>query len=131
MPLSEDEKRILSEIEQQLYESDPGLAHEVSSTTVYSHGFRHIRLAALGFVVGLTALLLALPVSHWLAFIGFIVMMGSAWYAERNLRRVGRAGLQQVSQNVRGTGGRGYLGDASQRLRDRLNSQDTDQDQDD
>lgn len=127
MPLSEDEKRILSEIEQQLYESDPALAHEVSSTTVYSHGFRHIRLAALGFVVGLTALLLFLPVSFWLAFVGFVIMMASAWYAERNLRRVGRAGLQQVSQNVRGpNGGRGYLGDASQRLRDRLNSQDSD-----
>ena len=56
MPLSEDERRILSEIEQQLYETDPGLAHEVSSTTVFSHGFRHIRLAAAGFVVGLVVL---------------------------------------------------------------------------
>lgn len=131
MPLSEDEQRILSEIEQQLYETDPALAHEVSSTTVYSHGFRHIRLAALGFVLGLTALLLSLSVSFWLAFGGFLIMMVSAWYGERNLRRVGRAGLQQVSQNVRGTqGGRGYFGDASQRLRDRLNNADTETDED-
>ena len=34
MPLSEDEQRILTEIEQRLYESDPRLARDVRSTTV-------------------------------------------------------------------------------------------------
>ena len=122
MPLSEDEQRILSEIEQQLYETDPGLAHEVSSTTVFTHGFKHIRWAAVGFVAGFAVLLLSLSVSYWLAFVGFLVMLASAWYGERNLRRVGRAGLEQVTRNVRGGPGvRGYFGDASQRMRDRLN----------
>ena len=37
MPLSEDEERILNEIEDQLYETDPDLAREVSETTVYTH----------------------------------------------------------------------------------------------
>ena len=60
MPLSEDEQRILTQIEQQLIEDDPGLAHEVSSTTVFSDGFKHIRLAALGFVVGLCVLIACL-----------------------------------------------------------------------
>ncbi len=125
MPLSEDEQRILSEIEQQLYETDPGLAHEVSSTTVFSHGFKHIRLAALGFVAGLAVLLLTLSVNFWLSFLGFLIMLASAWYGERNLRRVGRAGLQQVTQNVRGGSSvRGYFGDAGQRMRDRLNNSD-------
>ena len=129
MPLSEDEQRILSEIEQQLYESDPDLAHEVSSTTVFSHGFKHIRMAAVVFVAGLALLLLTLSVSFWLAFLGFLVMLGSAWYGERNLRRVGKAGLQQVTQNVRGGSSvRGYFGDAGQRMRDRLNNTDDDSD---
>jgi len=127
MPLSEDEQRILSEIEQQLYETDPGLAHEVSSTTVFTHGFKHIRLAAVGFVVGLVVLLLSLSVSYWLAFVGFLIMLGSAWYGERNLRRVGKAGLEQVTRNVRGGPGvRGYFGDAGKRMRDRLNGPDDD-----
>lgn len=122
MPLSEDEQRILSEIEQQLYETDPGLAHEVSSTTVFTHGFKHIRWAAVGFVAGFAVLLLSLSVSYWLAFVGFLIMLASAWYGERNLRRVGRAGLEQVTRNVRGGPGvRGYFGDAGQRMRDRLN----------
>jgi hypothetical protein len=43
VPLSEDEQRILSEIEEQLYESDPALAREVSQTTIYSHAFRNLK----------------------------------------------------------------------------------------
>ncbi|MFT7476632.1 MAG: hypothetical protein ACI81L_003590 [Verrucomicrobiales bacterium] len=124
MPLSEDEQKILTQIEQQLYEDDPGLAHEVSSTTVFSHGFKHIRLAALGFVVGLTVLLATLSTSYWLSFVGFLIMLSSAWYGEKNLRRVGRAGLQQVTGTARGSSGRGFFGDASQRMRDRLNDSD-------
>ena len=64
MPLSEDEQRILTQIEQQLYEDDPVLAHEVSSTTVFSHGFKNIRWAAVGFVAGLVVLLLTLSISY-------------------------------------------------------------------
>ena len=44
MPLSEDEQRILQQIEAQLYESDPALAREVATTTLYSHAFRNIKL---------------------------------------------------------------------------------------
>lgn len=125
MPLSEDEQRILTQIEQQLYQDDPGLAHEVSSTTVFTHGFKHIRLAALGFVVGLAVLLGTLSISYWLSFVGFLIMLGSAWYGEKNLRRVGRAGLQQVTGNVRGPSqGGGFFGDAGKRMRDRLNDSD-------
>ena len=124
MPLSEDEQRILTQIEQQLYEDDPVLAHEVSSTTVFTHGFKHIRWSSLGFVVGLIVLLLTLSISFWVSFVGFLIMLASAWYGEKNLRRVGKAGLQQVTGNVRGpSAGRGFFGETSQRLRDRLNDQ--------
>lgn len=126
MPLSEDEQRILTQIEQQLYEEDPGLAHEVSSTTVFSHGFKHLRLAALGIVAGLGVLLGTLSMSHWFAFGGFLIMLASAWYGEQNLRRVGRAGLQQVTGNARGSSGRGFFGDAGQKMRDRLNENEDD-----
>ena len=42
MPLSDDEQRILSQIEQQLHETDPALAKEVATTTVYTHSARNI-----------------------------------------------------------------------------------------
>ena len=43
MPLSEDEQRILSEIEQQLYQSDPALARDIADTTVYTHAYRNLK----------------------------------------------------------------------------------------
>ena len=63
MPLSEDEQRILQEIEQQLYASDPELAREVSSTTVYRHAGRNLKWAALGFAAGVVLMVVS-PVSY-------------------------------------------------------------------
>ena len=53
MPLSDDEQRILSQIEQQLHETDPALAKEVATTTVYTHSARNIKWSVLGFIIGL------------------------------------------------------------------------------
>ena len=53
MPLSEDEQRILSEIEAKLYESDPGLARDIADTTIYTHAYRNLKWSLLGFFVGL------------------------------------------------------------------------------
>ncbi len=131
VPLSEDEQRILSEIEQQLYESDPALAREVGSTTVYSHASRNLRWAILGFLVGLAVMIFTLTTSFWLAFVGFAIMLAAALYFEQNARRLGRAGLQQLSQSMRGGGFRNIVGGNESPqggLRDRLRRQDDDDD---
>lgn len=104
MPLSEDEQRILSQIEQQLYQSDPALAREVGSTTVYTHATRNVWWSILGFVVGLAVMVLTLSTSFVLAFGGFAIMLAAALYFERNARRLGKAGLQQLSQSMRASG---------------------------
>ncbi|MCY4069018.1 MAG: DUF3040 domain-containing protein [Acidimicrobiaceae bacterium] len=101
VPLSEDEQRILSEIETHLYESDPDLAREVAETTVYTHSFRNIRWAALGLLAGIVLMVWLLSVSYLLSFGGFLVMLVSLLFLERNARRVGRAGLGQMSQSMR------------------------------
>ena len=49
MPLSEDEERILLEIEENLYESDPELAREVSETTVYTKSLKNLKWSVLIF----------------------------------------------------------------------------------
>ncbi len=119
MPLSEDEQRILSEIEQRLYESDPRLAREVRSTTVYSSSARSLKWSALTFVVGFVAMIATLKVSFLLAFGCFLVMLVAALTFERSLRHLGRVGFQQLTQrNPRGV--RTYLGSTGQRVRDRL-----------
>ena len=104
MPLSDDEQKILSQIEQQLHETDPDLAKEVSTTTVYSHAARNIKWSVLGFVVGLIVIILTLSISFWLAFVGFAIMLAAALYFEQNMRRLGKAGMNQLSMRV-GSGG--------------------------
>ena len=100
MPLSDDEQKILSQIEQQLHETDPELANEVATTTVYTHAARNIKWSVLGFIIGLAFIILTLSVSFWLAFLGFAIMLAAALYFEQNMRRLGKAGMNQLSMRV-------------------------------
>lgn len=110
MPLSEDEQRILSEIEERLYETDPALAREVGRTTVFTHPARNLRLAILGCIVGLIFMILTLSTSYWLSFLGFLVMLAASLWGWSNLRQLGRFGLQQISNSI-------HRGDVSTFLR--------------
>ena len=125
MPLSEDEQRILSEIEQHLYASDPQLVREVSSTTIYRHAGRNLKWAALGFVVGLVFMLMTFTTSIVLAFAGFLAMLASAIFFERNLRKMGRAGWNQWTQTMRTNGVRERFGSMGDRVRDRFKRDDS------
>lgn len=120
MPLSEDEQRILSEIEDHLYESDPALAREVAQTTIYTHAFRNLKWAFVGFVVGVVLMVVLLSTSFILAFGGFLLMLASLLWFENNARRLGRAGLEQMTQNFRAGGFGDALGGAGSRMRERF-----------
>lgn len=121
MPLSEDEQRILLEIEQQFYASDPAFAREVGKTTLYRHAGRNLRWATAGFFGGFALLVVAFASSLMLGFVGFLVMLGCAFVFERNLRKMGRAGLAQVGGTFKAGQVKGYLGDAGKRMRKRFN----------
>lgn len=101
MPLSEDEQRILAEIEKNLHESDPRLAKEVGETTVYRHAIGSLKWSVLGFVVGVSVMVATLQIHYLFAFCGFLIMLISALGFERNLRMMGRAGINQVSSAFR------------------------------
>lgn len=124
MPLSEDEQRILSEIEVQLRESDPDLADEVSRKTVYRDAFGKLRWAVVAFVVALGLSVLLLSINYLLAFGGFLAMFAAAMYIERNLRRVGRAGINEATRAIRRNSLREYLDNAGTKARDRLRRED-------
>ena len=116
MPLSEDEERILHEIEQQLHATDPQLVREVSSTTLYRHAGRNLKWAALGFVAGLVVLVIGFTASLLFGVVGFMAMLASAFVAERNLRAMGRAGWDSASSSLRVKG----LGDSIDETRKKL-----------
>jgi hypothetical protein len=122
VPLSEDEQRILHEIEQQFYETDPAFAREVESTTLYRHAFRNIKWATIGFLAGVGILVWALLQGNVLvAFVGgFLVMLVSAIWFEQNARKLGRAGWQQMTGSMKANGVRSFVGDTRRKMRDRF-----------
>src|SRR4051812_17285833 len=120
MPLSEDEQRILHQIEQQFYESDPDFAQSVSQSTLYRHAFRRIKWAALMLVAGLAFLVATLQVHFVLAFVGFLIMLLAAFIIEKNARAMGRVGLQSVTGSMRSGKLRDSIGGASDRMRNKF-----------
>jgi len=126
VPLSEDEQRILQQIEQQFYESDPGFAGELGKHNLYVHHLRRMKWAGFTFVLGVVVLVAALATekTFLLAFAGFVVMLASALWFEHNLRKLGRAGMQQLTESMRANGVRDYLGSTGQRMRDKFRKTD-------
>jgi hypothetical protein len=122
VPLSEEEQRILSEIERRFYATDPKTAHQLSTTTLYKHAGRNCKWAALGFVLGLALLLVSFASSLFLGAAGFAVMLCSAIFFERNLRKMGRASWQEMTEAMRARGG--PFGDTGKRLRERFRRED-------
>lgn len=117
MPLSEEEQRILAEIEAQFYANDPQLAQQVSQTTLYRHAARNIKWAVLGFVGGFVVLVSFFARSLPVGFGGFLAMLACVFIIERNLRKLGRAGLDSLTSSERGNRLKGVLGDAGRHLR--------------
>ena len=121
MPLSEDEQRILDQIEERFLADDPEFAREVGQTTLYRHAFRNIKWGALLFLVGGVVLISTLSTSPLLAFGGFLLIFGASVFIERNARRLGKAGLNEVTNGLKSRGGiRGQLGGMGDRFRDRF-----------
>jgi hypothetical protein len=100
VPLSEEEQRILRQIEQHLYIDDPEFANSVSQTTLYRHALRAIRWGVVAIVAGLAFMLATLQFSPWIAFLGFAGMMAGAIVIERNGRKVGRVGLAELASGM-------------------------------
>jgi hypothetical protein len=90
VPLSEDEQRILRQIEQEL-ESDP---------TFSQRGYRVSRrrsiLLSLGLLVGLVITIGGLAVSFVVAFAGFVLVLVMAIMLESELRLLGRERIGQL-----------------------------------
>src|SRR3546814_10934545 len=64
VPLSEDEERILKDIEREFYENDPAFAREVRETTLHKTSWRKIKQALVGFIAGVVPLVAAPARSH-------------------------------------------------------------------
>ncbi|HEX2737467.1 MAG TPA: DUF3040 domain-containing protein [Acidimicrobiia bacterium] len=125
MPLSEDEQRILQEIEANLSATDPALVQQVAETTLYRHAARAIKWAVAGFLAGLVLLILTFATSLVLGIAGFLVMLACLLVIERNARKLGKAGLDNLTGSLRGGALKGMFGNAGRRWRERWRRDDS------
>lgn len=80
MPLSEEEARLLAQLEQSLAAEDPDLASTLRGSKLAARARRGLVLVAVAFIAGLAMLLggVMLP-STILGVLGFIAMVASAY----------------------------------------------------
>ncbi len=120
MPLSEEEQRILREIEQRYYTTDRKSAERIQQTTLPRYLARNCRWAAVGFFLGLVVLLVSFASSWFLGIVGFLVMVASALWFTQNARKMGRHGWQEFSKNVQSHNINDRLEETRKRLKRRM-----------
>lgn len=119
MPLSEEEQRILQELEQKLYEQDRAFVDRVRAESPGSMARRSLRWAGGAFVVGFAVVLVSFRSSLLLGTFGFLVMLFAALLFERSARVAYRAEPTQRRGDgeARGPRRRGDLANALHRIR--------------
>lgn len=105
MPLSDEEARLLHQLEQSLAAEDPDFASTLRGSKFMAHNRRIAVLAALGFIVGLVVMFTgAVSKMTWLGVLGFLAMVGTAFLFSQAWRRGiggrdGENGSPSVSPN--------------------------------
>jgi hypothetical protein len=120
VPLSEHEQRVLHELEQALYQQDPAFADRVRNETVYRHAGRYLKWSVLTFIIGLAVMIAFFTTSVAVGFLGVLIMFVSLVTFWTNLRRMGKAGLEDIGRTLRAEGIGNALNDGRTWLRDRF-----------
>ena len=82
MPLSEEELRLLEQMERALVAEDPKLASTLRGTSIRRHARRRAFIAAGVFVAGVVVLMTGAVMSQTVVgIVGFVVMLGAAYVA--------------------------------------------------
>lgn len=105
MPLSEDEQRILRQIEEQL-QSDPSFALKVNVRSHQGVSRRRLLWSIVVLVAALATAIATLQISAWLSFVAFVVMVVAGVFLERELTARGRDQLSRIPDELRRRAGR-------------------------
>lgn len=106
MPLSEEEQRILHQIEEQL-KADPSFDLKVTQRGHSGASPRHLIWSSVVLVVSLLVVVAALQISALLSFVAFIVMVIAGVFLERELTARGRDQLSRIPEELRRRAARG------------------------
>ena len=106
MPLSEEEQRLLEQMEEALAAEDPKFASALRGAASRQHHKRVMFVSIVGFVVGVAILMTgAVQMITLVAVGGFLVMLGSAYARPDPLAQDGRArpsGQRSPDRQVQG-----------------------------
>lgn len=111
MPLSEEELRLLEQMERALTEEDPKFASTLRGTTLRNAARRHAVLAGLGFALGIGVLMTGVITRYWaVGIVGFVIMLGCATIGLTAIRgqRVGAAAFDPAATDGRRTHHSGF-----------------------
>ncbi len=93
MPLSEEELRLLEQMERALVEEDPKFASTLRGTTMRQSARRRAIIAGVAFAAGIAVLMTGAVKQLWyVGIIGFVLMLASAMIALSALRGQQQAG---------------------------------------
>ncbi len=112
MPLSEEELRLLEQMERALVEEDPKLASTLRGTRLRSSARRRAIVAGVSFVLGIVVLMTgAVSELYPVAIAGFVIMLASATIALtaiRGQRNAAANGGPEQQQAVPDAGSQGF-----------------------
>ena len=97
MALSEDEQRLLDQMEAALAAEDPKLANALRGTTTRRLHRRRAAIAGAGFLIGVACLVGGMQVSPALSIVGFVLMLIASVIAVTTWRHVGDVSSGQSS----------------------------------
>lgn len=101
MPLSDDEEKILAEIEAGIRKTDPNLAQHVEQSTVYRHSGRRIAFSVTGIIVLLAVILFTFSSSLWpVAFAAFGIMVLVGISLVEHIVKIGKAGVDDAKKQA-------------------------------
>ncbi len=104
MPLSEEEQRLLQQMEQALAAEDPKFASALRGSTLQARSRRRALLAAVGFAAGVALLMAGAVFARTaVAVSGFLVMLGTAYVFIMSWRRSVGTGTPAESASSRRT----------------------------
>ena len=96
VPLSEEELRLLEQMERALVEEDPKFASTLRGTTLRQAARRRALLAGFVFAIGIAVLMGGAITSLWqIGIVGFVIMLGSATIGLSAVRGQGMGAAQQ------------------------------------
>ena len=105
MPLSEEELRLLEQMERALVEEDPKFANTLRGTAFRRSARRRAIVAGVVFVAGVAILMSgAITSTTVLGVVGFVIMLGSAYVAVTSIRGHVRSSQQEGQQGQQGEG---------------------------